>query len=201
MVDGGGEDEGSHASATIVTGDRDTVDDGLRDAGEGAEGLGYFCRGDVFAFPAVGVAEAVEEVPAARGVAAEGVAGAVVEVALCEDVVGEFGGGGRGVVPVAWEGGAAGLDFDEDFAARGVGGPGCEAGGCGAKDGVGVWVDGDGDVEVVGAGAEEGAVVADCVGEEVAWGCWDQYCSVIATCMKMSEVCSGDATGSYLCSH
>jgi len=56
------------------------------------------------------------------------------------------------------------LDADEDFTAGGVGAAGREAGFGVPDDGAGVVVDGDGDVEVVSAGADECAVVADCVG-------------------------------------
>jgi len=56
------------------------------------------------------------------------------------------------------------LDADEDFAAGGVGAAGREAGFGSPEDGAGVVVDGDGDVKIVSAGADEGAVVTDCVG-------------------------------------
>ena len=51
------------AGAAFVVGERDAVDVCFCYSWEGADALGYFGCGDVFGFPAEGVAEAVEEVP------------------------------------------------------------------------------------------------------------------------------------------
>jgi len=61
-----------------VGGDFDSVDIRFLDAGEVADGLRHFGRADVFAFPAVGVAEPIHEEPAAVGETAQRVAGSVV---------------------------------------------------------------------------------------------------------------------------
>ena len=144
--------------------DQHAVDVGFEDAREGTEDFGDFGRRDIFGFPAVGVAEAVEEEPAAVVGAAQGVAGAVVEVALFEHVAGEPLGCCFGRVFIAGEDGLVG-DGDEDFATDGVGLADCVAGGRVAEDVVGGMVDGDGDEDVVVDAADEGAVVADGVGE------------------------------------
>jgi len=54
-----------------VVGDGDAVDVCFEDGGVVTDDCGYFGCGDVFGFPAEGIAEAVEEEPAAVGVAAE----------------------------------------------------------------------------------------------------------------------------------
>ena len=148
---------------SVVSGDQHAVDVSLDDAGETAEDGGDFGRADVFRFPAICIAEPVEEEPAAVCVATEGVAGAVPEVALSKNVPDEFFRGGGRVVPVAGKG-LFGGDLDDDFAALGVGLAGGEAGDGVADDVVGRRVDGDGDVDVAVEEAQEGAVVADAAG-------------------------------------
>ena len=112
-------------------------------------------------------------------VAAQRVAGAVVEVAFLKDIAGEFPVRSLGRVIIARESGLCG-DGDEDLAAAGVGDTGGEAGGGVAGDGAGDGVGGDGDVGGVGEEAEEEAVLADGVGgvgvAAVVEGCKDAFC-------------------------
>lgn len=122
-----------------MVGDFDAVDVRFEDVGVGAEGGADFGGGDVFGFPAEGVADAVVEEPAALGVPAEDVTGAEVSVPGDEDVVEDFALRGGGVVVVALEFGVGvfGVELEEELA----------------------WLaGGDGRAEVVVAGVAEGRV-------------------------------------------
>ena len=148
---------------------RDAIDGSLKDPRMATEHLGHLGRGHVLALPAEGVSEAVEEEPAAVGIAAQRVARPVPQVALAEDVADVLLVGGVGVLVVAGEGGrdARGLG-DEDLAAGLVGDAAREARGGVAGDVARLDVDLDGDVDVAEAAAHDEAVVADGVGAEVA---------------------------------
>ncbi len=160
-------DEQCRASRTAVMPRyQDAVDVGLDDAGKAAENLGHFGRADVLGFPAVGVAEAVEEEPSAVWGSTEGVAGAVPEIAFREDVASDFLRGGVGVAPVTGKGLLVG-DLDHDFPAFFEGLPYSEAHVWISDDFVGCGVDFDGHVDISVDVAKEGAVMPDAIGSIV----------------------------------
>lgn len=160
-------DEQCRASrTTVMPGHQDAVDVGLDDAGEAAENLGHFGRADVLGFPAVGVAEAVEEEPSAVWGSTEGVAGAVPEIAFREDVASDFLRGGVGVAPVSGKGLLV-RDLDDDFPAFFVRLSYREAHVWISDDFVGCGFDFDGHVDVPVHVAKEGALMPDAIGSIV----------------------------------
>src|SRR6202008_4865098 len=68
----------------VLSRNRDAVDVRFRDARDDAERLGHFAGRDVLALPAERVADAVDEIEIAVGVAAHQVAGADPHIALRE---------------------------------------------------------------------------------------------------------------------
>lgn len=62
------ENEGGATRPAVVVGERDAVDVYFGDVGGEGQEFGYFVCGDVFGFPAEGVADSVDEVEAAFGV-------------------------------------------------------------------------------------------------------------------------------------
>src|SRR4029453_13206654 len=89
-------------SAAIPARNRAAVDVGLRDAAEAADRLLHLGGRDVLAFPAEGIADAVDEIEIAVLVLAHEIAGTEPGVALLEHVVQDFS-AGLGRVGVAFE--------------------------------------------------------------------------------------------------
>ena len=147
----------------VVSGYQYAVDVGLDDAWEAPEDLGHFGRADVLRLPPVGVAEAVEEEPAAVWGSTAGVAGAVPEVTFREDVADEFLRRGVGIAPVSGKGFLV-RDLNDDLAAFFVRVSDREASLWISDDVVARRIDFDGHVNVAVEVAEEGAVMSDAVG-------------------------------------
>lgn len=156
----------------LMTGDLNPIDNCLHDARVCAQQLANLGGGDVLPLPAERVTQAVTKEPAAVAVAPEGIAGAVVLVALAEDVPGDLLLRGRLVLPVAAEGPAGhaglGVEADQDLAPFLEGHAPSEARVPIAHQLARLGVGGDGHVHVPEEPALDGAVDPQRPGAEVA---------------------------------
>src|SRR5262245_59817062 len=89
-------DDCRHSGPPVAAGHRDAVDVGLKRTVEGADRLFDFGGGHVFALPAKGVADAVDEIEIAVRILAHEVAGSEPHVAFLDHVVQYFLFGFRG---------------------------------------------------------------------------------------------------------
>jgi hypothetical protein len=78
--------DGGHAGGALGARHLDPVSDGFSDPRECRERIGHLGCGDVLAFPAEGVADPVDKIEEAVGVAAQQVSGAIPDVAALEHV-------------------------------------------------------------------------------------------------------------------
>src|SRR3984893_3082329 len=86
QVDIAVDDEGRHAGAAIRSRDADAVDTGFGNARKCGDRFGNFRGRDILAFPAEGVADAIDEIEIALIVLAQEIAGAEPQVALLEHI-------------------------------------------------------------------------------------------------------------------